>query len=155
MMSLYPYKIRYYFGNLKDSLAKLFRGEIIESNYHFHNFLELFYHHPRLVLYGSQNLIKYFNVVWNDRDWDFNYCFRLLKKKLECMENYTRQYGYHEDSVRDADNIKKCIELINKLIEDDYYINKPYQYSYDIERRTKDKELLFQILNEHIESWWE
>jgi len=154
-MSLYPYKISYYFGNLKDSLAKLFRGEIIESNYHFHNFLELLYHHPRLVLYGSQNLIKYFKVVWNDRDWDFNDIYFLLQTKLEYVEHYTRRYGNHEESEQDADNIKKCIELIDKLIKDDYYINRPYQYSYDIERRTKDKELLFQILNEHIESWWE
>jgi hypothetical protein len=153
-MSLYPYKIRYYFGNLKDSLVNLFCGEIIESNYHFHNFLELFYHHPRLVLYGIQNLIKYFNVIWNDRDWDFNYFFYLLKKKLECMEAYIRRYGNHEDSEQDADNIKKCIELINKLIEDDY-INKPRNYRNEIERRESDKKLLFQILNEHIEGWWE
>ena len=153
-MSLYPYKIRYYFGNLKDSLVNLFCGEIIESNYHFHNFLELFYHHPRLVLYGIQNLIKYFNVIWNDRDWDFNYFFYLLKKKLQCMEDYTRRYGNHEDSEQDADNIKKCIELINKLIEDDY-INKPRNYRNEIERRESDKKLLFQILNEHIEGWWE
>ena len=64
-MSLYPYKISYYFGNLTDSLAKLFKGEIIESNYHFHNFLELFYHYNILVLYGIQNLIKYFTIIWN------------------------------------------------------------------------------------------
>ena len=153
-MSLYPYKISYYFGNLTDSLAKLFKGEIIESNYHFHNFLELFYHYPRLVLYGIQNLIKYFTIIWNDRDWDFNYFFHLLKKKLECMEEYTRQYGYHENSIQDADNIKKCIELIDKLINYEYY-TIPYDFDKARIERESDKELLFQILNEHIEAWWE
>jgi hypothetical protein len=154
-MSLYPYKIPYYFGNLKDSLAKLLHGEIVESNYHFHNFLELFYHHPRLVLYGIQNLIKYFNVIWNDRDWDFIYILTILKKKLECVEEHTRRYGYHENDIQDADNIKLCIDLIDKLIEDDYLIDTPYLYCYGIERREKDKKLLFQLLNEHIDEWWE
>ena len=154
-MSLYPYKIFYYFDNLKDSLAKLFRGEIIESDYHFKNFLELFFHHPRLVLYGIQNLIKYFGVVWNDRDWDFVYIFRLLKKKLECVEKYTRRYGCHENSTIDADNMKRCIELIDKLIEDNYNIPTDYYISYDLERKENDKEELFRILKNNIEHWWE
>ena len=149
----YPYKIRYYFGNLADSIMYFFELDFVTSKYYIHNFLELFYHYPRLVLYGIQNLIKYFNVIWNDRDWDFVYFFDLLKKKFECMEKYTRQYGCHENSEYDADNMKKCIELIDKLTKYDYYINHTFDTA-EKERKT-DKELLFHILTENIENWWE
>ena len=37
------------------------------------------------------------------------------------MEKYLRNHGHHVDSEKDADKIKMCVNLLNRLIDDNYY----------------------------------
>jgi hypothetical protein len=117
---LHPYKLSYYFGNLTDSIVSFYHKNYTGSKMSFYTFLDLFCYHPRQIKYGIQNLIKYFKVIWNDRDWDHYFFFILLQTKLKYMEKIFRQYGYHVNSERDADKMKVCINLLGRIINDDY-----------------------------------
>jgi hypothetical protein len=45
----------------------------------------------------------------------------MLRAKLNFQEQYIRKHGIHVHNVRDADEIKVCIDALNRLIEDDYH----------------------------------
>jgi len=86
----------------------------------FHNW------NPRILYrqtkYGVQNLIRWFPVIWTDRDWDWRYYLEMQIKKLEGMEKSIRS-GHHVYGWRDADNIKKVLFALKRLEADDYHEN--------------------------------
>jgi len=77
----------------------------------------------RNVKFGIFNLIKWFLIVWNDRDWDYYYLCEILRKKLISMENYYKNYGMHTKAEEDSKKIKECVMLLNRIIADDYFVN--------------------------------
>jgi hypothetical protein len=50
----------------------------------------------RDLILGIKNLIRWFPIVWNDRDWDFHYMMLFIKKKLEITQS---RYEKHESVV--------------------------------------------------------
>lgn len=72
---------------------------------------------------GILNIITWFPVIWNDRDWDHWHLYNILYKKLEMMENLQRNHGCHVDNVKVADQIKVCKLLLKRLIDDNYLEN--------------------------------
>lgn len=82
---------------------------------------------PYNILYGLQNLCKWFPVIWSDRDWDYVYLYKLLHFKLKNMEYHHRNYGHHVGAEKDADKIKVCKLLLKRLIDDVYY-DKTYLF---------------------------
>jgi hypothetical protein len=172
------------------------------------------------------NLIKWFPIIWKDRDWDDHYIFEVFKFKLEKQAKYIKEKGFHTNSDLDAKRMMLCVKLMEKVqeefyvmeymdyedkdfffvptgddIEDDlsgYYMetrlkkenlndffkkyplvykkivtNKKYQIfkidnedltSYDVKSRIalnigrynheRARKLLFKVLSENIESWW-
>ena len=67
-----------------------------------------------------KNLIKWFPVIWKDQDWDHCYFHIIMRKKLSNMENHFRNYGHHTQSKKDANDIKLCIVLLDRIINDVY-----------------------------------
>lgn len=86
----------------------------------------------RNVVTGIKNLITWFPVIWNDRQWDHCYFYELLHKKLTLMEKFFREKGIHLYAEKDADNIKYAILILNRIIKDNYYDNafKPHRKKY-------------------------
>lgn len=169
-------------------------------------------HFHRTVWRGIKNLWVWFHIIWKDRDWDHSYVFSLLKFKLERVANRIEKTNYFEGSSREAEYVRTCIRLIDK-IQDDYYhyeyqnyvVSKMFttdlgngtvsvdfevlentidkffkkypltkkqvmnnkQYSSNLKddnsigiymgvtRHNKAKKLLFKILEERIEHWWD
>ena len=121
---------------------------------------EFKYQH-KYIKYGIQNLYKWFWVIWKDRDWDHHYIFEVLKFKLEKQAKHMAEDGNHTTAQRDAELMITCVRLINKLQNEDYYeemcqhkkhtseIVKKYQAKHN-----KAKRLLFKIMNDRIEQWW-
>ena len=70
---------------------------------------------------GIRNLINWFPVIWQDRNWDHYFIYVILRKKLQLMEHQIRTYGHHVRNEEDADNIKVCVNLLSRLIEDEYH----------------------------------
>jgi hypothetical protein len=74
----------------------------------------------RNIIKGMSNLFKYFKIIWNDRDWDNEYIFILLKKKLEHTANYLEKNDYYVDVAKDVKRIRFCVRCIDRIIKEDY-----------------------------------
>ena len=115
---------------------------------------------------GIKNIIKWTPVIWRDRDWDYYFLFVIMEFKLKQMEKLFRNYGMGLHSVRDADRMKICRLLIERINEDNYYNmykeGKVFKFDkspkiFEIEARQikQDKEYLFKIMNKYILTWWD
>jgi len=82
---------------------------------------------PRDIKYGIKNLIKWFPVIWKDRDWDQWFLYKILYFKLKEMEYNQRVYGHHVNNEKVADQIKTCKLLAKRLIDNDYLENSTYR----------------------------
>jgi hypothetical protein len=169
--------------------------------------------------HGVKNLWRWFPTIWKDRDWDHDFIYNLLAKKLEFQAKYIGDRGFHTETKHDATRMRLVAKLI-KLQQDDFYameylnyqntkeyweeldwtfvewkqdtISETYDdyfakyplcYKHAIKfikanqtrfthkqphkeksviamvmgnlRQTKCKELIFKILNQNIERWWD
>lgn len=163
---------------------------------------------------GVKNLWKWFPIIWKDRDWDHDFIYTLLAKKLEFQAKYIGNRGIHVDAKRDAERMMLVAKLI-KLQQDEFYAMEYMDYqvtedffmpvddtleyfeweqvtvsdTYDTYfakyplchkracrhwsqfakhtdsqlvaimmgnlRQQKCKDLIFKLLNQHIDSWWD
>lgn len=86
--------------------------------------LETYYYN---TYYGIRNLIKWFPVVWKDRDWDEIYFYRINAFKLKQMEKlFESDYCHILDSERYAKQIKIARVAMDRLSANDYDINNYY-----------------------------
>jgi hypothetical protein len=116
---------------------------------------------------GVTNLIEYLPIIWKDRNFDFNYLFILMQYKLKKLEKHHREYGVSKDKDRYANEIKLCINLLERIIKDDYLliVDKPYKinfnkgskrkYDHADYLREQDLDLLFKYMRKHVEGWWD
>ena len=121
---------------------------------------EFKYQH-KYIKYGVQNLYKWFWVIWRDRDFDHHYIFQVLKFKLEKQAKHLAENGFHNSAQRDAELMMTCVRLINKLQNEEYYdefynLDKRSSEALQtvIDKHNKAKRLLFKIMNDRIEEWW-
>jgi hypothetical protein len=122
---------------------------------------EFKYQH-KYIKYGVQNLYKWFWVIWKDRDWDHHYIFQVLKFKLEKQAKHLADAAFHNETQRDAELMMTCVRLINKLQNEEYYEEMYEHRPLTLEivskyqaKHNKAKRLLFKILEERIEEWWD
>lgn len=73
------------------------------------------------ILDGIKNLIKYFSIVWNNRDYDYAFVLRMMKFQLDsllkCLEN---GHEIDEDRIPKENDIKRCLILIQNILDDEY-----------------------------------
>lgn len=69
---------------------------------------------------GINNLIRWFPIIWKDRDWDHHFIFEILKFKLKNQAEYIGKRGNHVSAERDAEIMMLCVRLIDRL-QDGYY----------------------------------
>lgn len=74
-----------------------------------------------LLVSGIKSLIVWFQVIWRDQWWDHSFLFILLRFKLKLMEKGFRDEGHHIGDIKNANEIKICILLLNRIIDDDYF----------------------------------
>ena len=122
---------------------------------------ELPYQH-KYIKFGVKNLYKWFWVIWKDRDWDHHYIFQVLKFKLEKQAKYLSQAGIHTSVERDAELMMTCVNLIDKIQNEKYYDEMYEHRPLTLEivnkykaKHNKAKRLLFKIIEERIERWWD
>jgi hypothetical protein len=77
--------------------------------------------------YGVKNLIYWFHVIWNDRNYDSHYIFEVLKHKLNAQSNYIGKRDIHTMAQRDSRRMMVCSKLI-QLIQDDFYASEYSNY---------------------------
>jgi hypothetical protein len=107
-----------------------------------------------------KNIIRWIPVLWKDKDWDYWHTFEILKIKLKFQSEHFRKHGYHESSERDAEQMELCIRLIDK-VQNEYYLDKAFQQNLTdeaiisaVNKHDKAKRILFKLLEQNIEKWW-
>jgi len=89
-------------------------------NPHFTFKLLVMYWRIRQFIKGVKNLIRWFPIIWKDRDWDHTYIFEILKFKLKNQSEYIGKNDNHVSAKYDAEKMMLCVRLIER-IQDEYY----------------------------------
>jgi hypothetical protein len=86
-----------------------------------------------------KNLIRWFPIIWKDKDWDDYFIFEVLKFKLKNQAEYIGYHDRHISAKRDAEKMMLCVRLIEK-VQDEYYGSEYLKYC-DLEfKSTASKE---------------
>jgi hypothetical protein len=108
------------------------------------------------------NLFRWLPIIWKDEQWDYYHIFEILKYKLLFTAEHTRKYGYHTSSNYDADRIMLCVRLIEKVQNEDYLMElinddnlTKEKLDAAFNKQAKARKLLFKILEQNIEQWWD
>lgn len=97
------------------------------------------------IKYGIENLIRWFPVIWKDRNWDYYYFFKILEKKLGLLEE-THTDGIYIGWQPVAKKLKIAKNLCKRLAEENY--KSEYMQKQDID-------LLCNIINKEVFKWWD
>jgi hypothetical protein len=71
---------------------------------------------------GIKNLIKWFPVIWKDRDWDSSYIFKIMEHKLTLQSKGIGGRGIMMNSKRYAEIMSTCVRLMEKIREEYYHM---------------------------------
>jgi hypothetical protein len=77
------------------------------------------YYHKDFIN-GVKNLIRWFPVIWRDRNWDHRYIWDVMMKKLSFQAEYIRNCGNHVNHIRDAEKMELAVRLM-KRVSDEHY----------------------------------
>lgn len=67
------------------------------------------------VPYGIKNLISWFPVIWNHRDWDAEYSLIMLRESLSRLNEVVKEDTWHLDAKKNEKDITICIECLKRL----------------------------------------
>jgi hypothetical protein len=81
------------------------------------------------VYNGIKNLIRWFKVIWSDRDYDDHYIWEILKTKIQFQAKYIGDRNFHTSAKRDAEIMITCVRLIDK-VQDEHYQGEYMNYHY-------------------------
>ena len=151
-----------------------------------------------------KNLVRWFPVIWEDKDWDDYFIYKILQFKLKNQAEYIGGRYWRTRAKRDAEKMMTCVRLIDKM-NDEYYgmeYMDYYDYNFNfgnpsfeidvtkdeldtyfamypltykkvqaqygdtkdrsstgllmgMDRQEKARKLLFKILEQNIECWWD
>jgi hypothetical protein len=81
---------------------------------------------------GLYNLYDWFSIVWKDRDWDYQYFFFILRKKLQRYEkeHYNSVFESREQTLK---YVRICIKLVDELIEDPHVDSEQFNIKHPSE----------------------
>lgn len=69
---------------------------------------------------GVKNCYLWIKTIWVDKQWDDYFFLKIIRLKLTLMEKYFRYRGMSTESVNDADKMKRCIVLLDRILNDNY-----------------------------------
>lgn len=149
----------------------------IHYKYYTHGLLTQCY----LFTNGIKNLISWFSIIWKDQNWDYSFLLKILRFKINNMikcfeadslhstEPYVKQMKFtlrvldriieqnymHPDFEKILDSHEDTMKvLVNE--NEEYYTKEQDEFwnKWSDHWETRDKELLFKVLQKHIEKWW-
>lgn len=92
----------------------------------------------KTIINGVKNLIKWFPVIWKDRDFDHCYIFDILRFKIKNMADQIEKNDGYVGCEKDVQKMRLCIKLID-LVNNDFYEDEVYDY-YKTEHQTEKQE---------------
>ena len=76
----------------------------------------------RSLGYSIKNIVRWWKIIWNDRDWDYGFFEEILVFKLKNMRDFY-QNGinvWSANAPQVADEISEVIEIFERIQEDNY-----------------------------------
>jgi hypothetical protein len=58
-----------------------------------------------------KNIIRWFPIIWKDRDWDESYIYTILQTKLKFQSKYIGDRDFHTTAKRDSEIMDLCVNL--------------------------------------------
>ena len=114
------------------------------------------------VTQGIRSFVRWFPIIWKDRDWDWVFLARMMERKLTWMADNEEKNGHHLTSLRDAHRQRVCSALLRRMIADDYYENaeKAFGCSQSAAHHCammekQDLALLGKMLGKYMKHWWD
>lgn len=161
---------------MKDNLIEIFDDLRIKFLLKYHGLLSK-------VKTPIRNIKAWYPILKEDQQWDYIYLYEVIKHKLELMEDLQRTKGNSVDAEVYADEMREVIDVLSRLIEDDYMpeeskeyfksitfdnmINKSKPLTKEEEEehskwyrqeeasKRKDMEFVFNTLRDKSERWWD
>lgn len=102
-----------------------------------------------------EQIIKWFTIIWKQRDFDFVFLYEIMFYKIKFIKEHIENNSIEveEGKKQRLKYIKIAYKLLDRIIKDEY------DYSDDFDKAEKqydkDKKLLFKIMYEKIDNWWE
>jgi hypothetical protein len=169
-------------------------------------------YYPRNFIHGVKNLIKWFPIIWKDRNWDDSFFWTIVKFKITKMSKSHGAYMPYVGNKRNVEIMNLIVRLIDKfqdetylheyfdyvdekiwfekvegagyynmkseILKDDldeyfqkypllkkqaeqhrFYKQNPYRATLAISmgfiQHERAKRLIFELLNRHVDKWWE
>jgi len=74
------------------------------------------------IPYFVENIWYFRKELWEHRSWDYTYSLMMLRRSLTKLAHTIEFYGWEVDESRmeKVKNIKRAIELIDRMREDEY-----------------------------------
>ena len=101
----------------------------------------------RNIKQGFKNIWYWLPIIWKDRHWDHSYIYYILKHKLKAQAHRLHTADLHTSAKRDAEIIRTCVRLIDKVNEE-FYAGEYMDYH-------KDKHWFEPVENNPKLSSWE
>lgn len=114
----------------------------------------------RRPFYIARNIWAYFDLLKDDRDWDWSFLLELMERKLRRMSNYHRLHGVGVDSGRRARQMHIASLLCKRIRKDEYLDHIPGSTTHrsilhaDAQQK-RDIQYLGHLFNKHLLSWWD
>jgi hypothetical protein len=100
-----------------------------------------------------KNLVRWFPVIWKDKDWDYYFIYKILQFKLKNQAEYIGRRDWHTRAKRDAEKMMTCVRLIDKMNEE--YYRMEYNQYYDFDMLTNVKRFLeFKITRDDLDTYF-
>lgn len=112
------------------------------------------------IRYGLRNLIRWFPIIWFDRDFDWDFLAQIMEFKLRRMALIFDK-GYHVGSENDARQCRICAELLKRMTEDNYHENarKAFRGKFAIDHTMnmakQDQRYLGVLIGKYLTHWWD
>jgi len=104
-------------------------------------------------------LIRWFPIIWKDRDWDDHYIWEIMKNKLRWQAKYIGDRDFHTRAEMDARRMRLCANLMDK-VQDEFYSSEYMGYHeskwdfLDIPDKPGYKELDMQTTSENFDDYF-
>jgi len=89
---------------------------------------------------GIENYWKWRKIIWVDKQWDDHYILNILEFKLTLMEKYFRNSKITVDAEKNANDMKRCILLLERIIKNEYH-EEAYKEFYEKYPRERIEDL--------------
>ena len=110
------------------------------------------------IYYGIKNLIRWFPIIWQDRDWDWTYLVIMLEHKLAGIEKQL-EIGNHTYWKKDWKRVHYAKLLCDRIMEDEYWESKNISGEEDFMHEEymikQDISELTTTLNKYLRYWWD